>query len=447
MSGEALGEGPLTGLRVVELCDEKGAWAGKLLADAGAEVVKVEPPEGDATRQYEPFLEDEPGRERSLWWWLYNTSKRGVTLDLEQAEGREVFKRLVARADVVVESQRPGRLAEWGIDYGDLREGNAGNPGLIWASITPFGREGPRHDEEATDLTILAGGGMVWMNGYDDHALPPVRGGGNQGYHTGCHYAFMAVLVALAHRDFVGGDFVGGDLEGGDAGGPGQLIDVNMHAAANVTTEAGSYDWLVKQREVQRQTGRHASYRPTMLTQVRCADGVWMNTGIAPRRPHEFQVMYDWIAELGKLEAFPEAAILLAAAAGGEVILGRLEEDEEMQAKFASAREAVMFIAGQLPAREFFNEGQRRGFQMGIINSPEEVLEDPHFQARGFPVEVEHPELGRSFRYPGAPWTFGKAPWRIGRRAPLLGEDNAEVYGELGLGAEELSGLRARGVI
>ena len=425
--------GPLAGLRVVELCDAKGAYAGKLLADAGADVIKVEPPGGDASRGYEPFLEDEPGQERSLWWWLYNTSKRGVTLDLEQAEGRALFKRLVAQTDIVVESETPGRLAVWGIDYEDLCTDNADDTSeVIWASITPFGREGPGHDEEATDLTILAGGGMVWMNGYDDHSLPPVRGGGNQGYHTGCHYAFMAILVALVHRD---------------VGGAGQFIDVNMHAAANVTTEAGSYDWLVKQREVHRQTGRHAAYRQTMLTQVRCADGVWMNTGIAPRRPHEFQVMYDWIAELGKLESFPEAAILLVAAEGEEVMLGRLEEDEDMQAKFAAAREAVMFIAGQLPAVEFFNEGQRRGFQMGIIYSPEEVMEDRHFQARGFPVEVTHPELGRSFRYPGAPWKLGKSPWRIRRRAPLLGEDNEEVYGELGLSAEDVTMLRSRRVI
>ena len=415
------GEAPLSGLRVVELCDEKGAFAGKLLADAGADVVKVEPPAGDATRDYEPFLEDRAGKERSLWWWLYNTSKRGVTLDLAQTAGREVFRRLVARADVVVESQPPGRLAAWGIDYADLC---GSNPALIWASITPFGRTGPESQEAATDLTILAGGGIAWMNGYDDHALPPVRGGGNQGYHTGCHYAVMAVLVALAHRD---------------AGGPGQFIDVNMHAAANVTTEAGSYDWLVKRREVQRQTGRHAAYRPTMSTQVRCADGVWVNTGIAPRRPQEFQVMYDWIAELGKLEEFPEAAILEVAGQGGEVMLGRLEEDEEMQAKFAAAREAVVFIAGQLPAEAFFHEGQRRGFQMGIIYAPEEVLEDGHFQARGFPVEVEHAELGRSFRYPGAPWKFGRSPWRIRRRAPLLGEHNAEVSRELGLSGEETS--------
>ena len=120
-------------------------------------------------------------------------------------------------------------------------------------------------------------------------------------------------------------------------------------------------------------------------------------------------------------------------------MLGRLEEDEEMQAKFAAAREAVVFIAGQLPAEAFFHEGQRRGFQMGIIYAPEEVLEDGHFQARGFPVEVEHAELGRSFRYPGAPWKFGRSPWRIRRRAPLLGEHNAEVSRELGLSGEETS--------
>jgi crotonobetainyl-CoA:carnitine CoA-transferase CaiB-like acyl-CoA transferase len=145
--------GPLAGLRVIEWCDEKGTYAGKLLADAGADVVKIEVPSGDPTRNYEPFLRDEKDSERSLWFWHYNTSKRGITLDLEQERGRELFRQLVEDADVVVESQRPGRMAELGIDYDDLK---AANPSMLWVAITPFGREGPRSHEEATDLTLLA---------------------------------------------------------------------------------------------------------------------------------------------------------------------------------------------------------------------------------------------------------------------------------------------------
>src|SRR5206468_895378 len=138
---------------------------------------------------------------------------------------------------------------------------------------TPSGRGTTRADEAATDLTLLAGGGPVWSCGYDDHALPPVRGGGNQAYHIGGHHAVMALLVALLERE---------------RSGRGQLVDVNIHAACNVTTELATYEWLVARATVQRQTGRHASTTRSSPTQVRCADGRHANTGVPPRTPEEF---------------------------------------------------------------------------------------------------------------------------------------------------------------
>ncbi len=421
--------GPLEGLRVIEWCDEKGTYAGKLLADAGADVVKIEMPSGNPTRNYEPFLRDEKNTERSLWFWHYNTSKRGITLDLEAESGRDLFRRLSAEADVVVESQRPGRMAELGIDYDDLK---AANPSLLWVAITPFGREGPRSHEEATDLTLLAGGGPCWSCGYDDHSLPPVRGGGNQGYQTGCHYAVMALLVALVHRDM---------------SGIGQFIDVNMHAAANVTTEAGSYSWLVAQETVQRQTGRHAAVSPSIPSQVRCTDGVYVNTGFPPRWPSQYRLVYEWLKQEGLVEQCESAPILLVAAEGPEVQLSRIDQDGDVLAKFAAGREAMRVLAENLTGIEFFNGGQSRGFQLGIVYAPEDVMEDPHFRARGFVVDVDHPEVGETFRYAGAPYQFEKSPWRLTRRAPLLGEHNGEVYSELGLSGAEVDALRAEGVI
>jgi crotonobetainyl-CoA:carnitine CoA-transferase CaiB-like acyl-CoA transferase len=422
--------GPLAGLRVVELCDEKGAFAGKLLADMGAEVIKIEPPAGDATRGYGPFLDDRPDPEGSLWFWHYNTNKRGVTLDLDDERGRALLKRLIVEtADVFLESMPPGQMAELGLDYPDLQPLR---PALLMVSVTPFGRSGPRADEQATDLTILAGGGPAWMCGYDDHTLPPVRGGGNQGYHTGCHFAVMSLMVALLHRNRTG---------------RGQHIDVNMHAAANVTTEAGSYTWLVARETVKRQTGRHAAARPTMPSQIRCKDGRYVNSGLPPRSASDFRKVYDWIKDLGLLDQFEQAAMLELAMDGPPISLATLAEDELAQAKLAAARDAVNFLAANLTAREFFTGGQERGFQFAIIYSPEEAFEDPHFHARGFPVEVEHPELGRSFRYPGAPYRFTRSPWSIRRRAPRLGEDNAAVFGALGLASDEIARLGAAGVV
>ncbi len=431
MTEQGTPPGPLDGLRVIEWTDEKGTYAGKLLADAGADVVKIEPPSGDPTRLYEPFVDDERDPERSLWYWNYNTNKRGITLDLEQERGRELFRELVAGADAVVESQPPGRMAELGIDYADL---SPSNRSLIWVAITPFGREAPRAEEQATDLTLLAGGGPAWSCGYDDHALPPVRGGGNQGYQTGCHYAVMSLLVALVHRD------VGG------TSGTGQFIDVNMHAAANVTTEAGSYEWLVANETVQRQTGRHAAVSPTMASQVRCTDGVWVNTGFPPRRPEQFRLVYDWLESEGLLDKCESAPIVLAAAEGPPFQLTRIQQDDEVRAKFAAGRDAMTVLAQNLKGYDFFTGGQSRGFQLGIIYAPEDVMEDPHFIERGFVVELEHPELDASYRYPGAPYRFEKSPWRLDSPAPQLGADNEAVYGALGHG-DELDGLRDEGVI
>jgi crotonobetainyl-CoA:carnitine CoA-transferase CaiB-like acyl-CoA transferase len=409
--------GALADLRVVELSNERSVFAGKLFADMGADVILVEPPGGDPMRGYPPFLEDEPGRERSLYFWHYNTSKRGVVLDLETDEGREALRELVATADIFLESEPPGRLEALGIEASVLRREH---PALITVSMAPFMRGGPREQEQATDLTLLAGGGPAWSCGYDDHSLPPVRGGGNQGYQTGCHYAFMAALVAVVSRDVTG---------------EGQHIDVDMHAAQNVTTEAASYSWLVARETVQRQTGRHAGVNPSAPSQVQCSDGRWVNTGVPARQGRDYRALIEWLEEYGLLESFASAPLLEVGAGQGRLDLSQIATNPEVRETFMAGRDALVLLASSMPAYEFFSGGQQRGFQVGIIYSPEEVMEDEHFKARGFPVEVEHPDLGRSFVYPGAPYLFHGSPWAIQRRAPLLGEHQAEVLAELGGGA------------
>jgi benzylsuccinate CoA-transferase BbsE subunit len=403
---------PLTGITVVELASEHAAFAGKWLADRGADVVVVEPPGGHHTRNYEPFLEDEPGPERSLWWWHYNTSKRGVVLDLASDEGRELFAVLVEGADVVLEGERPGTLAELRIDYPDLRPRR---PELIWVSVTPYGRSGPRHDDAFTDLTVLAGGGPVWSCGYDDHRIPPVRGGGNQGYQTACIFAVMSVLTAWLHRARTG---------------VGQFVDVSMHAAANVTTEAASYDYLVAQRTVQRMTGRHASVRLSTPSIVEARDGRLVHTGVPPRFAHEFTNLLRWLDDLGLRSEYHESFFLEMGEARGGVQTNEIHTDVEAGAIFNAGREALRFIAERLDAYEFFVGAQRHGLATGIVYSPEEVIEDPHFVARGFPVEVEHRELGRSFTYPGLPFVCQAAPGAI-TRAPRLGEHDEQILGPL----------------
>jgi crotonobetainyl-CoA:carnitine CoA-transferase CaiB-like acyl-CoA transferase len=279
---------------------------------------------------------------------------------------------------------------------------------MIWVSVTPFGRSGPRAHDAATDLTVLAAGGPVWSCGYDDHSIPPVRGGGNQGYQTGSIFATMAALTAVLHRG---------------ATGIGQFIDVSLHAAANVTTEAASYDWLVAQRTVQRQTGRHASVRMTTSSFADAGDGRLVHSGVPPRRADEYQRLIDWLADAGLRDEYPETFFLEMGVARGGVQLSEITTDPEAQAIFNAAREAVRFLAARSSAYDFFIGAQTHGLAATVVYSPEEVLSDPHFVARGFPVEVEHEDLGETYTYLGLPFICNGSPGGL-RRAPRLGEHN-----------------------
>jgi crotonobetainyl-CoA:carnitine CoA-transferase CaiB-like acyl-CoA transferase len=411
VSGGTGAPGPLFGLRVVELASEHAAFAGKMLGDLGADVIVVEPPGGHPSRAFGPFADDVEDPERSLWWWHYNTSKRGVVLDLDSDTGAEHFRRLAGEADIVLEGEQPDALATRHLDHPDLR---ADHEELIWVSVTPFGRTGTRAQEPATDLTLLAGGGPVWSCGYDDHSLPPVRGGGNQAFHIASTFAVMAALTAVLARDVTG---------------RGQHIDVSMHAAANVTTEAGSYEWLVARGTVQRQTGRHALTTMTMPTQMCCADGLYVTTGFPPRAQRDYEALIDWLVTLGLRDEFPDIVLLDLAVERGGVTIAEMATDPLAVEIFGAGREALMFIAERITADEFFHGGQTRGLACGVVAAPEEAFDSEHFVARGFPVEVEHDDLGRTYRYAGAPFLMPASPWRIARRAPHVGEHDTEILG------------------
>ena len=418
----------LEGIRVIELPGQSTAFAGKLLADMGADAIVVEPPGGAEARTYPPFQNDEPDPERSLHWWHFYTSRRGITLDLDTEAGSAAFVELVATADVLLTGtdgvQLPGQL--------DAETLAAANPRLVHAAISGFGQQSERRDDPVTDLTLLAGSGVVWSCGYDDHELPPIRGGGFQGYNTGSHYAVMAVLTALLYRE---------------GSGEGQFIDVSQHAAANVTTEMATYTWLVAEDTVQRQTGRHAMTIPSAATQAQTADGRYVNTGVLPRTPREFKGLLDWVDELELRQEFPETVFLEMAAGRDSLDRSKMAEDDEIVAMFMAARDAMGLIAGRLSAKEFFLGAQRAGIPAGAVYAPEEAFEDEHFIARGFQQTLEHPELEQSFRYPGAPYRFEKSRWALSRRAPLLGEHTEEVLAGLGISGAALARLREAGAV
>lgn len=367
-------------------------------------MIVVEPPEGSPHRLRPPFAGGDPDVDRSLRWWGANAGKRSVTIDLESEAGAGALRRLISTADIVVS----GGDRRAGLCYRDFA---ASQPGLIWVAVTPFGLDSVRADHPATDFTLLAGGGPVWNCGYDDHTIAPIRGSGDQATNIGGMYAAIGALIALSHRDHTGA---------------GQLVDVNVTAACNVTCEQTTYHWLVNQAVCVRQTGRHAYPTRSSAVQVLCADGRYATTGVLPRRPEDFTRLLAWLTDLGLTGEFPEAVFLeMAAAREHPVDLAAIGEDDETTAILSAARDAVTLIASRMSAKGFFVESQRRGFPAGAILAPHEAFDDEHTVARGMHVQVEHPELRRTVVYPGVPYAFSASPTATPRRAPLLGEHNA----------------------
>jgi crotonobetainyl-CoA:carnitine CoA-transferase CaiB-like acyl-CoA transferase len=376
--------GPLAGLRVLDLADASGALAGKLLADLGADVVAIEPPAGLPSRAIGPFWHDTPHPDRSLFHWTYATSKRSAVLDLASADGRDAFLRLADGADVVIES---GTLDTLGLGWETLA---ARQPRLVVTSVTPFGRTGPWRDRLGSDLVAAALAGMVYVNG--SPAGRPLRPLGPQAFHCAGATAAIATLAALRVRA---------------RDGRGQLVDVSVLEATTAAVEhvAAFY----------RQTGavhrRTGSLHWTRYFRVgRCRDGWLMHCTLG-----DWTSLVSWVAGDGV----------------GTDLLG--EEWENINHRRGHAEHLFDtlddWVAGQA-VHEVMDGAQLRRIPYAVVRTVGELLDDPQLAARGFFVPVAHPELGTTVRHAGAPYVFGRTPWAIRRRPPLLGEHTREVLDE-----------------
>ncbi len=412
--------GPLSGVRVLELASEIGQFCGKLLADFGADVITIEPPGGHPTRSIGPFLDDVAHPERSLYFWHYNTSKRGVTLDLMEPEGNALFRRLASTADVILETSPPGYLPFLELSYDQLSQDN---PGLIMCSLTPFGQTGPWRHFDTSDLLHLAAGGQMASCGYDPDDVPdapPIAPGGGNAWHAAGHYAYMGILAALFHRG---------------ATGQGQYIDASVHDACALTTEGAVPTYIYSGDVVLRHTGRAASPDMSERTQFRTKDGGWINItrSGSTLTPARIRALAQWMDTFGLAEDLTD---------------GRFQDIAAIQRESAHINEVLARFFAQMPVDQAWHGGQRLGFPWGAIRSMDEILDDEHLQDRSFFVQVDHPEQGRSYTYPGPAAIYGDAPWRISRRAPLIGEHNQEIFcNDLGLTPEELARLSSSGVV
>jgi crotonobetainyl-CoA:carnitine CoA-transferase CaiB-like acyl-CoA transferase len=407
----ASGPGMLAGLRVVEVADELGEYCGLLLASLGADVVKVEPPEGAATRRIGPFLNDEPGPDRSLHFWHYNRGKRSVALDLEAAAGRQSLLDLLAGADILLDTTVGGLNQQLGLDRPALARRF---PALVIARMTPFGDEGPWRGWKGSDLVHLALGGVTMNCGYDpDPSLtydtPPIAPQVWHAYHIAGEQLAVGILAAIIHRT---------------RSGQGQDVSCAVHEAVSKNTEVDLMSWVMRRAPLWRLTCRHAVETPGHTPNIsHTKDGRWfVSWGVGARdQANLVPFLSRWGMQADLLPPGPDADLRARNVPGTVAANERTAHVLEVIGRFVRA-----FCYDDMPWRE----AQAAGLLWAPLRKPHESALDEHWLQRGSFADVEHPELGRSFRYATSKWLSTATSWQVGRRPPLLGEHTDEIRTE-----------------
>jgi crotonobetainyl-CoA:carnitine CoA-transferase CaiB-like acyl-CoA transferase len=414
-------------LRVIDLTSEHGAYCGKLLAELGADVIKVEPPSGDPARRLGPFLRDDPGLENSLFFLFMNTGKRSMTLDLEKTAGREILHKLAEGADILVEDVAGERLLALGLRYETLR---ARNPRLIVTSMTPFGRSGPYRDFVASDLTIMGMAGALFGYGFPDK--PPNRLPGHQSTILAGIHGAVASLTALYARDRT-------DV--------GQHVDLSMQDAIATAslTEILTYD---RSGRVTRRAGMRRLYPATGI--YRCADGYaqWVCGGV------HWQALIGWMEAEGMAEDLPqpewrETIWEMITLRGGRALTG---VDEETRAKalarYAHVEEVFTKFVESLTREQILDGALAYKVPVLPVLAVGEVAEDEGLRSRGFWADLPTGPGRDPVRYPDAPFRLSLTPAASTRAAPLLGEHTKGILtSDLGLSDEEVAALFQEGTI
>lgn len=408
----------LTGLRVLDYSQLiSGPYCTKLMADFGAEVIKVEPLEGDEARFHPPFFQDIPDKEMSGLFLYLNTNKLGITLNLNTEMGRLIFRKLVKYADILIENNPPGRMKEYGLDYQSLKQEN---PALIMTSITPFGQDGPYSEYKSYPLnTYHAGGegyclpgGLGWQLNPDRE---PIKAGGHIGEYDAGIVAAMVSLAAFLKRELTG---------------EGKFIDISQQEVllSLMCTELGRYSdgWIE----------RRATRWFPIAGLMQCKDGF---VQVMPFERHMWNGFVNLLGDppWSRDERY-DFANVYGRPTEGKGITG-VSERRQIQ-------EEVNHLLAEWVLRhtkeEIYYGAQERGAAVGMVCTTEDLLKSKQLQARQFFIEVEHPKVGRQ-RYPGAPFKMSLTPSELKRPAPLLGEHNEEIYGRrLGFTKQELLQLR-----
>lgn len=408
---ETIPPGYLDGLRVLELGDELGEYAGRVLAGLGADVVRIEPLEGSPTRAFGPFVADLPDPEGGLYFWHYNHGKRSVALDLDGAEGQAAFRVLAASADVVIDSTPRGWAATRGLDASTLR---AIQPRLLIMRITPFGDTGPWADYVGSDLIHLALGGVMMNCGYDPdprghYDTPPIAPQMWQSYQITGEMAVISILGGLVYRQRTG---------------IGQAMAVNVHEAVSKNTETDAPDWLFLAQRHRRLTCRHSMVSASLPALAQTKDGRYL-------LPYKTYLKGSVTADGGAWDS--TVAVLRDFGLGLEFDAPEYATPEGRDSAAAVDRlsgAVEKLVGGTLFAADVWRAGQNHGLPWAPVRLPEENATDPHWRMRGAVVELAEPSLGRDVAHIGAKWYSEDVPWSFGVHSPRIGADNVEVFNE-----------------
>jgi benzylsuccinate CoA-transferase BbsE subunit len=388
-------EGPLAGLRVLEIAGPLGEYAGKMLADFGADVVLVEPPGGADRRRQGPFIDDIADPERSLGFAYLHTSKRGITLDLDDAEDQERYRALAASVDVILDGTGVVGLAERrGIGYSTL---SAASPGLVYTCVTPFGVDGPYADRQATDIIVMAMGGLLSLGGYRDGE--PVRAYGDQALLAAGQFAAIGTLLACLEVD---------------QSGEGQLVDVSAQASV-VMAHENAVQYYDLEKVIRHRNG--GDQRQAAVGVYPCQDGhvYLLATGLGLF----WDAMVDWLEEEG--------------VSGASGLRDAKWQDNKFAASAEGKAEFLSIFNGLAMNRtkaELYEAAKRVRLPLCPVNTPADLATSPQLLARDYFVDVSHPASGRMLTMPGVPYKMSVTPGRVYRPAPGLGQHNAEVLGD-----------------
>jgi benzylsuccinate CoA-transferase BbsE subunit len=414
----------LKGFRMLDLTDDKGALCGKIFADMGAEVIKVEPPRGCPTREIPPFLEDLPGPDRSLYAIAYHAGKKSVTANLDSAGGRAIVADLAAKSDFIVESYPLGYLDSVGLGYDALA---ARNPRLIYTSITPFGDKGPGRDYKWADIITWAAGGAMYMMG--EEGKPPLEMSLPQaGLHAGGEASVSSMIAHYARQ----------------ADGLGQRIVVNMQACI-VWTLMNEQAMPFLHGDHIRRTGVYTGSADARRKMVyKCKDG-HISSLIAGGAigGASTKALVAWMAENGFAADWMIAKDWTTWVPG--MFMAMTDRD---RFEISDLEDHIQRFFMTMTKKEIYEQTLKRRILLGPVATVADIADDVQLKAREYFVEVEHDTLGRKLTMPGAFAKLSVTP--IGRptRAPKIGEHNDEIYrGLLGMTAERLAELRAAGAL